>query len=122
MDLQPLEPKADSRGTLVEAFQLPQDGQLFYVIAKPGESRGNHYHMRKTERFIVIYGGAEMQVKDRETGNVMKVSVNGSQPMAITVAPNHTHTITASDEGAIFLVWVNEQYNKEDPDTYPEEI
>lgn len=122
MDLQPLEPKADERGTLVEAFKLPQDGQLFYVIIKPGESRGNHYHLRKTERFIVIYGSAEMQVKDRHTDIVMKVSVTGFQPLLITVAPNHTHSITASDEGAVCLVWVDEQFNQEDPDTYPEEI
>jgi len=122
MDLQPLDVKTDSRGSLVEAYKLPTDGQVFYVIAKPGQSRGNHYHLRKTETFLVIYGSAIMSVKDRETGNIMKVEVNGTKPMSIKVIPNHTHSITANSEGAIFLVWADEQFNESDPDTYMEEI
>lgn len=122
MDLQPLEPKTDRRGTLVEAYKLPNDGQVFYVIAKPGETRGNHYHTRKTEHFLVLYGSATITVKDRTTDNIMKVEVTGLQPMRVTVVPNHTHAITATDEGCIFLTWVDEAYNPEDPDTIGEEI
>lgn len=122
MNLKPLEVKSDTRGSLVEAFKLPHDGQVFYVIANPNESRGNHYHLRKTETFLVIYGSAEMAVKDRETGNVIKAEVNGSTPMLMTVVPNHTHRITATSEGAIFMVWADEVYNEKDPDTYMEEI
>jgi dTDP-4-dehydrorhamnose 3,5-epimerase-like enzyme len=48
--------------------------------------------------------------------------VSGYKPIKIEVAPNHTHSITASDEGAIFLVWASEIFNEEDPDTFPEEI
>lgn len=122
MQLEQLEAKSDYRGTLVEAFKLPTDGQVFYVIAKPYESRGNHYHIRKTETFIVIYGSAEIQVKDRSKGTIMKAELGGQNPMAVTVAPNNTHSITASDEGCIFLVWCDEQLNPEDTDTFPEEI
>lgn len=122
MDLKQLETKSDSRGTLVEAYKLPNDGQLFYVIAKPNQMRGNHYHERKTEHFLVIYGSAEIVVKNRETNDVMKVEVSGSKPMKVTVSPNHTHNITATSEGCIFLVWCDEQFNEEDPDTFPEEI
>lgn len=122
MDLKPLKVEKDSRGSLVEAYKMPNDGQVFYVIANPNESRGNHYHSRKTEKFLVIYGSATMQVKNRETGDVMKAEVSGFKPMRITVAPNHTHSITASDEGAIFLVWCDEIFNEKDADTFPEEI
>lgn len=122
MNLKPLEVKKDARGSLVEAYRLPRDGQVFYIIANPNESRGNHYHVRKTESFLVIYGSAVMSVKNRETGDVMKVEVSGYKPMCITVSPNHTHSITASDEGTIFLVWCDEQYDAKDADTFPEEI
>lgn len=122
MDLKQLEVKKDPRGSLVEAFKFPSDGQLFYVIANPNETRGNHYHTRKTERFLVIYGSATITVKNRDTDDVMKVEVSGYKPMAVTISPNHTHSITASDEGAIFLVWVDEQYNEDDPDTVMEEV
>lgn len=122
MELEKLEVKSDYRGSLVEAYKLPNDGQVFYVIAKPHESRGNHYHLRKTEHFLVIWGSAEISVKDRTTNDVMNVEVTGQKPMLVTVTPNNTHRIVASDEGAIFLVWANEQFDETDPDTYPEEI
>lgn len=122
MQLDKLETKSDRRGTLVEAFKLPTDGQIFYVIAKPNETRGNHYHLRKTEHFLVIWGSAVIQAKDRETDTVMKLEVGGQNPMRVTISPNNTHNITASDEGCIFLVWCDEQFNPEDADTYPEEI
>lgn len=122
MKLEKLEVKSDYRGSLVEAFKLPNDGQVFYVMAKPHESRGNHYHLRKTECFLVIWGSAEITVKDRLTGDVMNVETSGQKPLLVTVTPNNTHRLTASDEGAIFLVWADEQFNKDDPDTYPEEV
>jgi UDP-2-acetamido-2,6-beta-L-arabino-hexul-4-ose reductase len=122
MQLDQLVPKTDYRGSLVEAFKFPTDGQLFYVMALPGQSRGNHYHQRKTERFIIIAGSAELSSKDRTTGNVMKAELNGGRPMIVTVPPNNTHSITAGEEGVIFLVWVDEQFNNKDPDTFPEEI
>lgn len=122
MDLQKLEVKTDDRGSLVEAFKFPEDGQLFYVIASPNETRGNHYHLRKTETFLVVYGSAEMTVKDRTTDDVIKVTLSGGRPMTVKVVPNHTHLITADSEGAIFLVWVDEQFNPDDPDTFMEEI
>lgn len=122
MDLKKLDIKSDNRGFLVEAFKFPTDGQLLYVITKPDEMRGGHYHLRKTERFLVIWGGATIVVKDRSTDDVMAVKVTGQKPLVVTIVPNHTHEIVANDEGAIFLVWVSEQFNPDDPDTYPEEI
>jgi UDP-2-acetamido-2,6-beta-L-arabino-hexul-4-ose reductase len=122
MHLEMLEPKNDRRGSLVEAFKFPNDGQLFYVIAEPDETRGNHYHKRKTETFLVIDGEATIRVRDRKTGNVMKVTVSGEKPLSIKVAPNNTHSITAGEDGAVFLVWVDEQFNKDDPDTILEEV
>lgn len=122
MQLEQLEVKKDTRGSLVEAFKFPHDGQAMYIIANPHESRGNHYHLRKTEVFLVIYGSAEITVKDRKTNNVMKVEVNGTQPMSVKIIPNHTHVITATDEGAIILAWVDEQFDPENPDTYQEEV
>lgn len=121
MDLKQLEVKTDSRGSLVEAFKFPNDGQLFYIKINPNETRGNHYHTRKTERFLVIEGSATIVAKDRKTDNTMNVTVGADKPMVVTISPNHTHYI-ASDRGAIILVWVDEIFNKDDPDTIMEEI
>ena len=121
MKLEKLDPKIDNRGVLVEAFKLPSDGQVFYVDLDPGQTRGNHYHKRKTERFIVVFGVAEIQSRDRDSGNVMKVELSYTSPMCVTIPPNNTHNIS-SDDGAIFLVWCDEIFDENDPDTYPEEI
>ena len=121
MKLEKLIANEDRRGTLVEAFKMPHDGQVFYVMAEAGETRGNHYHLRKTEHFVVVFGVAEIQSKDRETGNIMKVELSGDSPMVVTIPPNSTHNFY-SEKGAIFLVWCDEQFDPDDPDTYPEEI
>lgn len=122
MNLELLQVKSDNRGSLVEAFKLPNDGQLFYVVIEPGESRGNHYHTHKIEHFLVIWGSAVISVKDRESGNVMKAEVAGQKPMVAKMAVNHTHNIVANSEGCILLVWSEELFDEEDPDTFAEEI
>lgn len=121
MKLEELEVKSDRRGSLVEAFKLPNDGQLFYVISKPGETRGNHYHTRKTETFLVVYGTATIRAKDRAKGTVMEAKVSGDNPLAVTITPNHTHNIS-TDDGCVCIIWVDEQFNPSDPDTFGEEI
>lgn len=121
MQLDKLEMHEDERGTFVEAFKLPNDGQVSSLVINPGETRGNHYHLRKTEHFLVAYGTAEITVKDRETNTLMKVEVSGVNPMVVTVVPNNTHRIS-SEEGCVCLIWCNEQYNKDNPDTFPEEV
>lgn len=122
MDLKKLDLKIDDRGVFVEAWRLPNDGQISYITIYPLETRGNHYHERKTENFLVLSGSAEFQIKDRETGNINKVSVTGLQPMTVKIIPNHTHTVTATDEGCVCLIWCDEQFNDKDADTIKEEL
>ena len=121
MKLEALEIKSDNRGSLIEAFKLPNDGQLFYVVGLPNQTRGNHYHKRKTERFLIAWGTATISVKDRVKGTQMSVELSGDNPMIVTVAPNNTHNIT-NDEGYICMIWVDEVFNPKDPDTIMEEI
>jgi UDP-2-acetamido-2,6-beta-L-arabino-hexul-4-ose reductase len=122
MDLKPLRVNKNTSGSFVEAFKLPNDGQISYIIVNPKETRGNHYHERKTEYFLVIYGAATIVSKDRDTGDVMQVVLSGYKPLAVTIPPNHTHYLTATDEGCICLIWCDEQFNEADADTFPEEV
>lgn len=122
MKLEHREVSKDDRGSFVEAFKLPSDGQVSYIIINPKQSRGNHFHERKTEHFLVIYGSAEITSKNRETDDVMRVQLSGYKPIVATIPPNHTHSITAADEGAICLIWCDEQFNEADADTFPEEV
>jgi len=121
MKLEKLDPKTDARGTFVEAFKLPNDGQVSYLVINPGELRGNHYHTRKIEQFLVVYGSAKITCKDRDTNTVMTVEVGDQNPMIVEIHPNNTHNIT-SEHGCILMIWCNEQFNPEDPDTIGEEV
>jgi UDP-2-acetamido-2,6-beta-L-arabino-hexul-4-ose reductase len=121
MHLEPLEKKTDERGTLVEAFPF-KPGQVNAIIINPGESRGGHYHLRKTEAFLVVLGSAELAVKNRATGDVLKAEVSGMKPIRATIVPNHTHLITAGPDGCICLVWCDEDFHASDLDTYWEEL
>lgn len=121
MDLKALKDFTDDRGMLVEAFSHV-GGQVHYIIINPNESRGNHYHTRKEEEFIVVAGSATITVKNRETSDVINVEANASRPLKAKIVPNYTHRITAGGDGAVVISWTSEVFDPEDTDTYPEEI
>lgn len=115
--------KRDERGFLAELFRIPGAGQLFFSTSKPGAVRGNHYHSRKIERFCVIEGKAKIRLRDRETGEIKEYFVSGDTPEIIDMPINWTHNITNIGYGEMkLLVWVNEVFDTEDPDTYREEV
>lgn len=122
MNLESLIVQSDRRGDFIEAFKLPTDGQVSYILIAPNEVRGNHYHKYKTECFVVVGGSATITVKDRDRGNIMSVRLSHQDPMAVTVVPNHTHNIIADNAGSLVLVWCDKQYDSDDPDTFMEEV
>lgn len=118
-----LEVKRDERGELVELFKAPGFGQVFYSTSKPGVVRGNHYHTRKVEKFCVIEGGAKIRLRNRETGEVKEFSVLGSAPELVEMPINWTHNIeNTGDNEMRLMVWVNEVFDPDNPDTFPEEV
>ena len=117
-----LEIKHDERGSLVEAFKLPNDGQVFYIKINPYAVRGNHYHKRKTEVFLVTEGAAVLRTKYRKTGIIEEVILNANSPATVAVRPDYTHSITALEQGATVVVWSNTRYNDKTPDTYREDV
>ncbi len=118
-----LEVKRDERGELVELLKVPGFGQVFYSTSKPGVVRGNHYHMRKIEKFCVIEGSAKIRLRNRETGKVKEFNVSGGAPEVIDMPSNWTHNIeNTGDDEMKLVVWINEVFNLDDPDTFPEEV
>jgi UDP-2-acetamido-2,6-beta-L-arabino-hexul-4-ose reductase len=115
--------KNDERGGLLEVFKLPNDGQVFAVSMHKGSIRGNHYHTRKIETFVCIYGECLIDISDREHTWTMTHKLNSMSPTEIMIPINCVHRIRCNEEdGAIVLVHSNEVFNSEDPDTYPEEV
>jgi len=118
-----LEVKKDDRGKLIEVFKIPGFGQVLYSTSKPGVLRGNHYHTRKEEKFFVIEGKAKITLRNRETGEIKEFFVDGGSPEIIDIPKNWVHNIKNTGQGELkLLVWANEVYNPDDPDTFAEEV
>jgi UDP-2-acetamido-2,6-beta-L-arabino-hexul-4-ose reductase len=119
----PLAPRSDQRGRLVESVRSHgAGGQVFVSTTRPGFTRGEHFHLRKIERFVVLAGRAEIALRRELTDEVVSFVVSGEDPVAIDMPTMWTHNITALDGEATTLFWTNELYDPEAPDTYWEDV
>jgi UDP-2-acetamido-2,6-beta-L-arabino-hexul-4-ose reductase len=107
----------DERGTLTEVFKFPHDGQVFCIKMPKGAIRGDHYHKRKTEHFYIVEGSTAIRMRP-VGGAELTVYVLSE---VVTVPPNTVHHIQALSNCTV-LVWADEQFNKDDPDTFPEVV
>ena len=113
----------DERGELVEIFKIPNVGQTFYATSVPGAIRGNHYHTRKKETFCVVEGKGKISMRDRESGETKEYMVRGDEPETVEMPLNWTHNIENIGEKEMkLIVWTNEVFDPNDPDTYKEEV
>lgn len=109
----------DERGSFVETMRLGLGGQVSFSTTKPGVTRGNHFHTRKIERFVVIRGKAKIQLRRIGTDEVQEYQLDGSSPSYVDMPVWYTHNITNVGDSELFTIfWINEFYNPDDPDTY----
>ncbi len=118
-----LEMRRDARGSLFEAVKSLHGGQCFMSTTKPGITRGNHYHRRKLERFLVVQGEALIRVRRLISGEIIEFRVSGARPQYVDMPTLHTHNITntgATDLTTLF--WTQEIFDAAHPDTYAETV
>lgn len=109
----------DQRGVFVEMLKTPDAGQFSYFTAHSGITRGGHYHHSKTEKFLVIKGKALFKFKHVVTGEFYELETCGDEPQIVETVPGWTHDITnIGDEEMIVMLWANEIFDREKPDTY----
>ena len=108
----------DARGVFVEVLKTPDCGQFSYFTARPGITRGGHYHHSKTEKFLVIKGTARFGFRHINTGETHEVVTSGGEAMIVETVPGWTHDITniGRDE-MIVMLWANEVFDRDRPDT-----
>jgi len=115
--------RSDNRGSLFEAVKTHGSGQTFMSSTHSGITRGNHYHLRKLERFLVVAGEAEIRLRKLFTDDVKTFRVSGRSPSYIDMPTFYTHSITNVGEGdTITLFWANEIFDSDDSDTYAEAV
>lgn len=120
----PLSPHHGAPGTFVETTQvLGGPSQSSFSTTVPGVTRGNHFHLRKVERFVVVRGHARMAIRPVWGNEVSTFDVCGDNPVIVDMPTLHTHNITNIGDDALYTVfWVNEIYDPTDPDTFAEAV
>jgi len=109
----------DPRGVFVEMLKTPEAGQFSYFTAHPGITRGGHYHHSKTEKFLVIKGKANFRFRQVVTGEFYELETCGESPTIVETVPGWTHDITnIGEDEMIVMLWANEIFDREHPDTY----
>ena len=118
-----LKKNVDERGTFVETIKLRIGGQVSFSTTNPGFTRGNHYHIRKIERFTVIKGKALIQLRQVGTEKIFSFYLNGENPSHIDMPVWFTHNITNIGKDDLYTqFWVNEWYDSANPDTFFEKV
>ena len=115
----------DSRGDFTEIIRLGQgvSGQVSFSTTFPGITRGNHFHIRKIERFAVISGEAKIQMRRVGAEQVFEFTLSGKRPSYVDIPIWTIHNITnIGTEPLCTIFWINEPYFAEDSDTYFERI
>lgn len=110
---------SDARGVFVEMLKTEDSGQFSYFTAHPGITRGGHYHHSKTEKFLVIKGKALFKFRHMDTGETHSIYTDGDNAEIVETVPGWTHDITnIGDQEMIVMLWANEIFDREHPDTY----
>ena len=113
----------DVRGSFTEMIRTPDRGQFSVNIAKPGVTKGNHWHNTKNEKFIVVSGNACIRFRKIGTEVVTEYHVSGERLEAVDIPVGYTHSITNEGEGdLVTFMWCNECFDPKKPDTYFEEV
>lgn len=113
----------DSRGVFVEMLKTPDCGQFSFFTARPGVTRGGHYHHTKTEKFLVIKGRARFRFRNLDTGEYHEICTSGDRAEIVETVPGWIHDITnIGHDDLIVMLWANEIFDRERPDTYSSAI
>lgn len=113
-----LDAHVDDRGGFTEVLKTRASGQLAFLTAYPGITRGGHYHHSKVEKFLVVHGEARFRFRHIVTGEAHEVRTSASQPVVVETIPGWTHDVTnVGPDVMVALVWANETFDPERPDT-----
>ncbi|MBP3706070.1 MAG: capsular polysaccharide biosynthesis protein CapF [Clostridia bacterium] len=120
----PLKMNVDARGSFTELIKTEKCGQVSVNISKPGITKGQHWHNTKWEYFIVVSGKGLIQQRKIGTDEVLQFEVSGEKIEAVHMLPGYTHNIInlSDTEDLVTVMWANESFDPDKPDTFFEEV
>ncbi len=120
----PLKMNVDERGSFTELLKTEKCGQFSVNISKPGITKGQHWHNSKWEFFIVVSGHGLIEERKIGSDEILRFEVTGDKIKAVHMLPGYTHNIInlSDSEDLVTLMWANERFDPEKPDTYFEKV
>lgn len=120
----PLKMNVDDRGSFTELIKTLNCGQVSINISKPGITKGQHWHNTKWEFFIVVAGHGLIQERKIDSDEIIEFEVSGDKIEAIHMLPGYTHNIInlSETENLVTVMWANEAFDPNRPDTYFEKV
>ena len=119
----PVKMNIDNRGSFTELFKSKERGQVSVNISKPGITKGNHWHNTKNEKFVVVSGKGKIKFRKIESDEVIEYNVSGDRIEVIDIPVGYTHSIeNVGDTDMVTIMWANELFNQDKPDTYYLEV
>lgn len=114
----------DDRGSFTELLRTEKCGQFSVNISKPGVTKGQHWHHSKWEFFIVVSGRGLIQQRKIGSDEVLNFEVSGKKIRAVHMLPGYTHNIInlSDTEDLVTVMWANECFNPDKPDTFGEVV
>ena len=118
-----INPKADNRGAFVELLKSKSFGQVSINVTNPGSTKGNHYHHTKWEKFITISGEGVIRLRKIGETEIKNIFVNAVNPKVVNIPPGYTHSmVNTSQADLVTLIWADEVFDENKPDTFYEEV
>ena len=119
-----LKMNCDARGSFTEILRTVNAGQVSVNISRPGITKGQHWHHTKNEKFVVVKGHGLIQLRKIGSEDVINYEVSGDEITVVDMIPGYTHNIInlSDSEDLVTIMWANECFNPERPDTFFEEV
>ena len=120
----PLNMHVDARGSFTELMRTERCGQISVNVSKPGITKGQHWHQSKWEIFIVVSGHGLIEQRRIGSDEIVRLEVSSDKLQTVHMLPGYTHSITnlSSTEDLVTVMWANEPFDPNRPDTYYEEV
>jgi len=118
-----LKMNVDNRGSFTEFIRTLDRGQVSINISKPGIIKGNHWHHTKNEKFLVVSGKGVIRFRKIDSDEIIEYFVSGDKLEVVDIPPGYTHNIeNLGDTDMVTIMWANEPFDPENPDTYYLEV
>ena len=115
----PLKMNTDARGSFTEFIKTVDRGQVSVNISKPGITKGNHWHHTKNEKFLVVSGSGVIRFRKIGTEEIIEYKVSGETLEVVDIPTGYTHNIeNLGEQDMVTIMWVNEPFDPNKPDTY----